>query len=236
MMSKSILITGASKGIGLRTVREFYYADNDVTDFVLLSRASDEFTVALKELAANNPFNKTVTPYFIDLADREQLVTMMGDIVKAHGKINILINNAGFTAPMSIQQISFADFERTIGVNLYAPFTIVQSLLHNGNTFDLVVNIASTAGINGRSGWLTYSASKAAVISMSEVMKEELAIYGTRVVCISPGRCATDLRRTLAPDEDPTTIMQPEHVARVIAMLASDVGRFVDSQNLVVRM
>jgi 3-oxoacyl-[acyl-carrier protein] reductase len=235
-MSKSILITGASKGIGLRTVREFYYADNDVTDFVLLSRASDDFTVALKELAANNPFNKTVTPYFIDLAEREQLVTLMGDIVKAHGKINILINNAGFTAPMSIQQISFADFERTIGVNLYAPFTIVQSLLHNGNTFDLVVNIASTAGINGRSGWLTYSASKAAVISMSEVMKEELAIYGTRVVCISPGRCATDLRRTLAPDEDPTTIMQPEHVAKVISMLASDVGRFVDSQNLVVRM
>ncbi|HEY1487071.1 MAG TPA: SDR family oxidoreductase [Micromonosporaceae bacterium] len=235
-MSKSILITGASKGIGLRTVREFYYADNDVTDFVLLSRASDDFTVALKELAANNPFNKTVTPYFIDLAERDQLVTMMGDIVKAHGKINILVNNAGFTAPMSIQQISFADFERTIGVNLYAPFTIVQSLLHNGNTFDLVVNIASTAGINGRSGWLTYSASKAAVISMSEVMKEELAIYGTRVVCISPGRCATDLRRTLAPDEDPTTIMQPEHVAQVIAMLASDVGRFVDSQNLVVRM
>jgi Dehydrogenases with different specificities (related to short-chain alcohol dehydrogenases) len=67
-------------------------------------------------------------------------------------------------------------------------------------------------------------------------MKEELAIYGTRVVCISPGRCATDLRKTLAPDEDPTTIMQPEHVAGVIDMLASDVGRFVDSRNLVVRM
>jgi len=235
-MSKSILVTGASKGIGLRTVREFFYADNGVTDFILLSRASDEFKMVLKDLGANNPYNKTVTPYYIDLADREGLVVLMKEIVKAHGKVNILINNAGFTAPMAIQQISFDDFERTIGVNLYAPFTIVQSLLHNGNTFDLVVNIASTAGINGRSGWLTYSASKAAVISMSEVMKEELAIYGTRVVCISPGRCATDLRRTLAPDEDPSTIMQPEHVAKVIAMLASDVGRFVDSQNLVVRM
>lgn len=235
-MSRSILVTGASKGIGLRTVREFYYADNDVTDFVLLSRQSDDFTVALKELAANNPYNKTVTPYYIDLAERERLVTLMGEITQAHGKINILINNAGYTAPMAIQQISFDDFERTIGVNLYAPFTIVQSLLHNGNTFDLIVNIASTAGINGRSGWLTYSSSKAAVITMSEVMKEELAIYGTRVVCISPGRCATDLRRTLAPDEDPTTIMQPDHVAGVIAMLSSDVGRFVDSQNLVVRM
>jgi 3-oxoacyl-[acyl-carrier protein] reductase len=74
------------------------------------------------------------------------------------------------------------------------------------------------------------------MISMSAVMKEELAIYGTRVVCISPGRCATNLRRTLAPDEDPTTIMQPDDVAGVIAMLASDVGRFVDSQNLIVRM
>jgi 3-oxoacyl-[acyl-carrier protein] reductase len=234
-MSKSILVTGASKGIGLKTVREFFYADNGVTDFILLSRKSDDFTMALKDLAAHNPHGKKVTPYFIDLHERDALVEMMADVMVAHGKVDILINNAGYTAPTSIQQIDFADFERTIGVNLYAPFTIVQSLLHNGNTFELIVNIASTAGITGRSGWLTYSASKAAVISMSEVMKEELAIYGTRVVCISPGRCATDLRRTLAPDEDPTTIMQPEDVARVIAMLASPVGRFVDSQNLVVR-
>lgn len=235
-MSKSIMVTGASKGIGLRTVREFFYADNDVTDFILLSRRSEEYSVALKEFAEHNPYGKNVTAYYIDLADRTGLLAMMKEIMERHGKVDILINNAGFTAPMSIQQIDFADFERTIGVNLYAPFTIVQELLHNSNTFELIVNIASTAGINGRAGWLTYSASKAAMISMSEVMKEELAIYGTRVVCISPGRCATDLRRTLAPDEDPTTIMQPEHVAGVIAMLASDVGRFVDSQNLVVRM
>jgi 3-oxoacyl-[acyl-carrier protein] reductase len=233
---KSILVTGASKGIGWRTVREFFYADNDVTDFILLSRPSEEFKVVVKELAEQNPYGKRVAAYHIDLADRGELMALIPQIMKNHDKVDILVNNAGHTAPMAIQQINFADFERTIGVNLYAPFTLVQELLHAGNTFELIVNIASTAGINGRSGWLTYSASKAAMISMSEVMKEELAIYGTRVVCISPGRCATDLRRTLAPDEDPTTIMQPEHVAGVIAMLASPVGRFVDSQNLVVRM
>jgi 3-oxoacyl-[acyl-carrier protein] reductase len=230
------MVTGASKGIGLKTVREFFYADNGVTDFILLSRESDEFKIVIKELIENNPYGKSLTPYHIDLYDRSALVSLMQEIKVAHGKVDILINNAGYTAPMAIHQIDFGDFERTIGVNLYAPFTIVQSLLHNGNTFELIVNVASTAGINGRSGWLTYSSSKAALITMSEVMKEELAIYGTRVVCISPGRCATDLRRTLAPEEDPSTIMQPEHVARVIAMLASDVGRFVDSQNLVVRM
>src|SRR5699024_9933521 len=89
--------------------------------------------------------------------------------------------------------------------------------------------------INGRSGWLTYSASKAAVINMSQVMREELAIYGTRVVCLSPGRTATALRKTLAPDEDPSTIMQPGHVAQVINTMSSPVGRFIDSENVVVR-
>ena len=236
-MSKSIMVTGASKGIGLRTVREFFYADNDVTDFILLSRRSDEFTRGAQGAGGEQPVRQEGHAVLHrPRRPRRPRRDDEGRSWRSHGNVDILVNNAGFTAPMSIQQIDFADFERTIGVNLYAPFTIVQSLLHNGNTFELIVNIASTAGINGRSGWLTYSASKAAVISMSEVMKEELAIYGTRVVCISPGRCATDLRRTLAPDEDPTTIMQPEHVAAVIAMLASPVGRFVDSQNLVVRM
>ena len=151
------------------------------------------------------------------------------------GNIDILVNNAGYTNPVPLQQVKMADFEKTMEVNVYAPFTIIKALLNRGNTFDLIVNIASTAGINGRSGWLTYSASKAAVINMSQVMREELSIYGTRVVCLSPGRTATALRKTLAPDEDPTTIMQPEHVAQVISTLSSSVGKFIDSENIVVR-
>jgi 3-oxoacyl-[acyl-carrier protein] reductase len=151
------------------------------------------------------------------------------------GRIHVVVNNAGYTNPVPLQQVDMEDFEKTIEVNLYGPFTVVQTLLNSGNVFELIVNIASTAGINGRSGWLTYSASKAAVINMSQVMREELAIYGTRVVCLSPGRTATALRRTLAPDEDPSTIMQPEHVAKVIETFASPVGRFIDSENIVVR-
>jgi 3-oxoacyl-[acyl-carrier protein] reductase len=230
------MVTGASKGIGLATARTFLRAENGVNDLILISRDSEDFDVAVKQLRADNPHGKTITPYRINLTDRDRIVGAMRDIMRVHRNVDILVNNAGVTIPMAMQQIDFADFERTMAVNLYAPFTIVQSLLHNGNTFDVIVNIASTAGINARSGWLTYSASKAAMISMSAVMKEELAIYGTRVVCISPGRCATNLRRTLAPEEDPTTIMQPEDVAGVIEMLSSDVGRFVDSQNLIVRM
>lgn len=235
-MNKSILITGASKGIGAATAWHFWENENTVQEFILLARESKDFDSLIEDLKKNNPYNKKVTPYFIDLADRDALVGLMSEIYEAHGNVDILLNNAGYTAPCALQQISFKNFERTISVNLYAPFTVVQELLHQGNVFKVILNVASTAGINGRSGWLTYSASKAAVINMSEVMREELAIYGTRVVCLAPGRCATGLRRKLAPDEDPTAIMQPEHVAEVVDMLCSEAGRFIDSQRIVVRL
>lgn len=234
-MSKTLMVTGASKGIGLETVRRFLENDADLTAVVLVARESDEYTRALAELAELNTRGVTLTPYYADLADRDGVIALCGEVAREHGNVDILVNNAGYTKPVPLQQVDFADFERTMAVNVYAPFTFVQELLHQGNQFQLIVNIASTAGINGRSGWLTYSASKAAVINMSEVMREELAIYGTRVVCISPGRTATALRRVLAPEEDPTTIMQPQDVAAVIEMLASPVGKFVDSANLVVR-
>ncbi|MGY1721867.1 SDR family NAD(P)-dependent oxidoreductase [Blastococcus sp. SYSU DS0533] len=230
---RTVLVTGASKGIGLRTAERFAARD-DVARLVLVARSSPAFEDAVSRVAALNPA-VAVSAHPFDLADRPGILGLVRDVHSAHGNIDVLVNNAGYTNPQPIHQIRFEEFERTMAVNLYAPFTIVQELLHLGNRFEVVVNVASTAGIQGRSGWLTYSASKAAVINMSEVMREELAIYGTRVVCISPGRTATDLRRTLAPDEDPSTIMQPEHVAQVIEMLSTDVGRFVDSTNLVVR-
>lgn len=234
-MGKTLLVTGASKGIGLETVRRFVDSDNAVDKIIMLARESDEFTQSLASLRAANPHDVEVVPYTIDLADRPAIIELIPRVFTEHGTIDFLVNNAGYTKPVPIHQVDFADFERTIGVNLYAPFTIIQELLHQGNQFELIVNIASTAGINGRSGWLTYSASKAAVINMSEVLREELAIYGTRVVCISPGRTATALRKVLAPTEDPSTIMQPQDVAEVIEMLASPVGKFFDSANLVVR-
>ena len=234
-MPETLLVTGASKGIGLETARRFLADDNPVGDLVLLARESETFERTFAELEDANVHGKRLHRYTIDLADRAAILDLVPRIHAEHGNIDLLVNNAGYTKPVPIQQVDFADFERTMAVNLYAPFTIVQELLHAGNRFGFICNIASTAGMNGRSGWLTYSASKAAVINMSQVMREELAIYGTRVVCISPGRTATALRRVLAPEEDPSTIMQPEHVAAVIQMLASPVGRYVDSANLVVR-
>lgn len=234
-MGKTALVTGASRGIGLETSRRLLQ-NAEVETIALIARASEAFDSSLAELQETaTALGKKVFSWTLDVGDREALQSVIPQVYETLGNVDILVNNAGYTSPVPLQQIDFADFERTMAVNLYGPFTLIQDLLHQGNEFDLIVNIASTAGITGRSGWLTYSASKAAVINMSQVLREELAIYGTRVVCISPGRTATALRKVLAPDEDPSTIMQPQHVAQVIEMLASPVGQYIDSENLVVR-
>jgi 3-oxoacyl-[acyl-carrier protein] reductase len=225
------LVTGASRGIGLETVRRLLREDTGVGTVVMISRSAEDLDAAIAALGPDTPPGARLLPRAVDVGDRPALERTVRALAEEVGRIDLLVNNAGYTNPVPLQQIRQDDFERTMDVNLYAPFTLVKTLLNLGNVFELIVNIASTAGIRGRSGWLTYSASKAALISMSEVMREELAIYGTRVACVSPGRTAT----VLAPDEDPSTIMQPEDVAEVVAALASPVGRFIDSENIVVR-
>lgn len=234
-MTKTALVTGASRGIGLETVRRFIHNSEDITTVVMFARASEDFDAAVATLQEEAPVGRRIIARNVDVGDRNDLKKAVKAAYDEVGNIDILVNNAGYTNPVPLQQVKMSDFEKTMNVNVYAPFLIVKTLLNRGNEFSLIVNIASTAGINGRSGWLSYSASKAAVINMSQVMREELAIYGTRVVCLSPGRTATALRRTLAPEEDPSTIMQPEHVAKVIETFASPIGRFIDSENVVVR-
>lgn len=229
------MVTGASKGIGRATALRLLEADARVTTLVVAARESAEFAETVAALRAAAAPGVTILDVAVDVGDRDALLGVIADIHARVGNIDVLVNNAGYTNPTSIHQVDFADFERTMAVNVYGPFTLVQGLLHLGNRFEVIVNLASTAGINGRAGWLTYSASKAAVINMSEVMREELKVDGTRVVCLSPGRTATALRRVLAPEEDPTTIMQPEHVADVIGIMLSPTGQFIDQQNVIVR-
>ena len=232
-MTRTALITGASRGIGRATALTFAASANPFDVIGVVARESEDFRATVADIRAT--FGGELVVYSADLSDRNAVLDLARAAYQDLGEVSVLVNNAGYTNPVAIHQIEFADFERTMAVNLYAPFTLIQELLRRGNSFEAIVNLASTAGIKGRSGWLTYSASKAAVINMSDVLREELSIYGTRVICISPGRTATDLRVRLAPGEDPATIMQPEHVATVIDVMLQPVGEFIDSENLVVR-
>lgn len=236
-MSKTIFITGASRGIGFEISKKILLdTNNEISKLILCARESKEFDHAIFTLNALNKHSKEIIKLNINLSSLNEIRTNTKKIFNAFGNIDFLINNAGYTNPVPIQQISIEDFQKTIDINLFAPFVIVQSLLNLGNNFDTIINIASTAGISGRSGWLTYSCSKAALINMSEVMREELGIYGTRVICLSPGRTATSLRRILAPNEDQKTIMQPSNIAEIVSFMISQKSKFLDTNNLTLRL
>lgn len=228
------MITGASRGIGLETAKMLSSGTSPFDTVVMVGRASAHFEAAVDSVRAAAG-NRRVLAAPTDLEEPSQVDALFDFLNAQDIKLTTIVNNAGMTIPASINESTLADFERTMRVNVYSPYRIIQASLHLNHPLEQIVNIASTAGITGRAGWLTYSVSKAAMVNMSEVLREELAPYDIDVICLSPGRCATDLRRKLAPDEDPTTIMQPEQVAEVIALMISPTGKLLKSHNLVVR-
>lgn len=228
------LITGASRGIGLETSKVLAQEDSTFKRLVMVGRKSKRFDDAVTEVRAVNA-DCDIIAIEADLSDLSTVKGIYAELAKQDVSVSVIVNNAGYTKPAVIADATMEDFELTMRVNLFAPFAMIKMALEKNHPLKQIVNIASTAGINGRGGWLTYSASKAAIINMSEVLRDELKPQGVDVICLSPGRTATDLRRTLAPDEDPATIMQPQQVAAIIRMMTSETGQMLNSQNIVVR-
>lgn len=230
-MSKTCIITGASRGIGRAIAIELSERD-DITNFVLIARSE----TALKETKKLINPNKNIHLFAIDLTDYGSVKEIVHSIGEQYGSIDMLINVAGYANPKSLLETSIEDWEKTYQVNVHSVFNITkETVKYMKKTGGQILNVASTAGSSARPGWLAYASSKAALISISQTLSEELSDYGILVYCISPGRCATELRRILAPDEDPGTIMQPKHVGEVVNQLLSDDGVCLDGQNIVVR-
>jgi len=229
---KTCIITGASQGIGRATAVRLSH-DPGVTNIALVARSEEGLarTVELMDTETTS-----VLPIVYDLSDLDGIEPMVRGIYEEFGSIDGLLNIAGYAAPDALLDTTIEDIQKTFTVNVFAMIVMtrecVKYMRHHPSK---IVNVASTAGVTSRPGWLAYSASKASVIPLSNTLSDELAEYQIKVYSISPGRCATDLRKKLAPEEDPTTIMQPEQVADVIASLLDDDEACLDGQNLIVR-
>ena len=174
--------------------------------------------------------------YNADLSMPENLPDLINRIESAEGDITALYNIAGYTDPQSIFTTTLESFELTYKVNVFSPFILMRECAkYMRASGGKILNVASTAGMTPRPDWLSYASSKSAVISMSQTLTSELAEYGIKIYCVSPGRCATKLRKRLAPDEDLSTIMQPEEVAEVICNIMNPKECCLDGQNIVIR-
>lgn len=225
------LITGASRGIG-RAIAVKLSEREDIQNFVLLARSQK----GLEETKSLMNPEKRVDIYSVDVTRFEEIQKIVDQVIRDFGTIDYLLNVAGYAEPKSLLETTIDNWTQTYLINVHSVFFITREVVkHMKKTGGKILNVASTAGMSSRPGWLAYASSKAAVISMSKTLSDELAEYGIKVYCISPGRCATELRRILAPDEDQSKIMQPEHVADVVNNLLSENGICLDGQNIVIR-
>jgi 3-oxoacyl-[acyl-carrier protein] reductase len=231
-MDRVAVITGASQGIGRATAVRLSQ-EADLSGIAIIARSREGLH---RTAAAMDRSHAEIECFPYDLAELEGIPQLVRSVMTRFGRIDLLCNIAGYAEPRALLDTTNENIVRTYTVNVLAMLVLIREVVRTIHDRPAkILNIASTAGITSRPGWLAYASSKAAVVSLSTTLADELAGTGIKVYTISPGRTATELRRTLAPEEDQTTIMQPEHVADVIARLLSDEEYVLDGQNIIVR-
>lgn len=236
---KTVFITGASRGIGRACALKF--AENGYT--VLASYASnDEMAQSLKAEIENN--GGICELYKFDVSDSEKTASAFEEAVKAYGKIDVLINNAGISAYSFFDEISDEEWDRMLDVNVKGAFNAskyaVKSMLHFHS--GRIINISSIWGIRGASTEVHYSASKAALIGLTKALAKEVGPSGITVNCIAPGIIDTDMNKvhsdeTLEELKNETPLMRigkPEDVASLACFLAGDEASFITGQVIAV--
>lgn len=231
-MARTCIITGASQGIGRATAIRLS-REPDVGAIALIARSAQGLAETQAAMADGGA---TVGLYPYDLADLDGIPALIRSIHEEFGRIDVLCNIAGYAEPRALLDTTNENIVRTYTINVLAMIILIREVVRRVRSGPAkILNVASTAGITSRPGWLAYASSKAAVVSLSSTLADELAGSGIKVYTISPGRTATELRRILAPEEDMTTIMQPDEVADVIARLLDESERILDGQNIIVR-
>lgn len=232
---RTCIITGAGTGIGRATALSLATYE-DIDNFILISLGMDYLKETKRLMEKSSDGKKNITLFDQDLTKYDEVKKIVEQVYSEYGRIDILLNIAGYSKECFLPDISMELFERTFKINVFAMFAIIQATAsYMKKSGGIIVNVASTSGSTPRPGWLPYAASKAAVISMSRTLTEELNHDGIRVFNVSPGRCATTMRKGLRPDEDADMIMQPDEVADVISYFVKNPSCNIDGQDIIVR-
>ncbi|WP_320128720.1 SDR family oxidoreductase [uncultured Sphaerochaeta sp.] len=238
LSGKTAIVTGSRKGMGWATVELFA---NEGADIIACARKPDmEFQVKLEELAEKT--GKSICPMYFDFDNVEEIKAVAKILVSEKKPIDILVNNAGISIN-ALYQMSSADIiMRQYNSNFLGPILFSQYITkimakYGGGS---IINISSTAGIDGNQGRLGYGASKASVICATKVMAKELAVKNIRVNAIAPGITRTDMIGNMSDEIIHETLAQsclkrmgePEEVARVSLFLASGLSSYITGQTI----
>ena len=238
-MRKSVIITGASRGIGKATALAF--ARNGY-DILLCYQSREEDAKATAEEAKS--FGVRAVPFQMDVSSVSDCRRTAAKALMEFGQIDALVCNAGIALPELFTQTSEEEYDRLFSVNTKGVFFLSQAVAREmiASGGGSIVTVSSMWGIAGASGEVAYSASKAAVIGMTKALAKELAPSGIRVNCVAPGVVDTEMNacydeeamEALAEKTPLGKIGDPEEIANAIFFLASENASFITGQTLTV--
>ena len=213
LKNKNALITGAGKGIGKAIALALA---KEGVNVILVARTQEEIDSVAAKVRSLRVKALAITA---DVADINSVNVAIEKALADFGTIDILINNAGIAAFGKFLELEPTDWERIIQVNLMGTYYVTRAVLPNmieRQTGD-IINISSTAGLSGNALTSAYSASKFAVLGLTDSLMQEVRKHNIRVTALTPSTVATDMAKELKlTDGNPDTVMQAEDMAELI--------------------
>lgn len=227
---RNVLITGGSRGIGAAMVRRFTTAGDRVFFSYLYSEA-EAFRLQEETGAEAIP---------LDVSDSAQVQSAVAAIEQASGGVDVLICSAGVSLNKMLMDTQDEEYARVMGTNLFGTFALIRAILPGmfWRRSGVILTLSSIWGQTGASCEAVYSASKAAIIGLTQSVAKEAAGAGVRVNCIAPGMIDTAMNNHLSPEEKMDLVQEiplgrmgtPEEVAETAFFLASDAAAYITGQ------
>ncbi len=244
---KYALITGGSTGIGRAIAIRFseeganvainYHSGREKAEIT-----EDEVHEACRKIREQGCKEMVVKA---DVADEAEIVGMFGDVIDAWGRIDILVNNAGIQKAGPTEEVTVADYDSVLGVNLHGAFLCareaIRHFLARGGG-GIIINNSSVHQIIPKPHYTSYAISKAGVGNLTRTLALEYASRGIRVNAVGPGAIETPINRAWLDAPEKRALVEshipvgragtPEEIAAVFAFLASDDSSYVTGQTI----
>lgn len=211
------IVTGAGTGIGRSTA---LLLAKEGAAIVAAARTTADLESLVQEIEAAGGKALAVTT---DVSIEEQAEALIQKTLDAHGRVDILINNAGTNVRSPIDKVKTPDWNTILGSNLNGTFFCTRAAVApmKAQGYGKIINVSSGAGKRGSATRAAYSAAKHGVVGFGDAVAKDLKDTGIAVTVVLPGPIHTPLRRRSVPDEDPNLLIGSDEVAEVILFLVT---------------